>query len=504
MRCGVLETYENYDLTSPDARIIEVAFGIVPAKTTPAAPDPIVVFIGGPGGSALVNSALGLEYSSYSGNRDVILVDQRGTGYSSPFLDCEFPDDDDGEFVDSDGDGVSDADAAVLIPCLESFENQGVDLSQYRSAVIAQDFKVLREALQIAQWNVYGVSYGPIPGLLYADLDPAGVRSVIFDSSTDNQVDIMLADTAAPLDYISELASQCAAEPECAARIPDLRSVFIETFRSLMNEPWIEDIPGKGEISFAGYVLFDFIRDLYPTEYPGFLEIFANRDAELLAQILFSDGDGDNGDGDNGDGDNGDGDNGDGDADNNDNPENRNFAVVMSIGVQCAAIDAENFYTTTVPTLEQWPDDILEVVRNDIGSGYPNFCKSGLVSIEQDLTQRTPRSLSVPALIFGGRLDPLVAVQQVEKLTESFTSPRLAMVPKGGHGVVFPEARLNACTKSIAAAFLDNPEVAPDMSCLTKDIEPFVFDEDLVELFRGVSEQQQATSVKRNNALNNR
>jgi len=373
IRCGVLDTYENYELTGPDARMIEVAFGIMPATITPAAPDPIVVFIGGPGASGLVEFALGLPYSSYSGNRDLILVDQRGTGYSKPFLNCDFPEDDDSN------------DGAILTACVDEFEQQGVDLTQYRSAVIAQDFKVLREALAIPQWNVYGESYGPIPGVLYADLDRAGVRSVIFDSSTDNQVDIMLADAASRLDFISELADQCAAETECATRLPDLRSAFIDTFRSLTNDPWVVDLPDGGNIEFDANVLLDLAPELPPVGYPAFLDMFANRDTELMLQLYAPD-DGGNNDGDS---------NQENPSGTAEDPLRREFAVLMSLTVQCAAIDALNFYTATIPTKEQWPDDLLDAVRRDVGEGYPDFCNGGYVSIEQDLSQREPRDLDV-------------------------------------------------------------------------------------------------------------
>jgi len=458
LRCGVLDTYENYEETGPDARTVEVAFGIIPASSTPVAPDPIVVFIGGPGASALAEFALGVEFEAYTANRDLILVDQRGAGFSSPFLNCDFPN------------GDSDAE---IRSCIANFEQEGVDLSQYRSAVIAQDFKVLREALEIPQWNVYGESYGPIPGVLYADLDPEGVRSVIFDSSTDNQVDIALADMAAPLDFLSEIAMQCAAETTCAARLPDLRSVFVDTFRGLMNDPWVGEIPGQGDFDFAGFILFDFIYDLDAENFPGVLEIFANRDVELLALLLsgfdsIEDGVA-----------NGLGLRAGGDA----VDRRAEGANLMGAVVQCSAIDAENFDSAIIPTKEQWPDDLLALVREDVGGGYPSFCADDFVSIEQDSSQIAPRSLDVPALILGGGLDPIVSLQQVLQLTQSFTTPRLAIVPKGGHVVGFPETDIDSCVKGIVTTFLENPADAPEMACLTMNIEPFIFGETLIEGF---------------------
>jgi len=446
--CGVLDTFENYELTGPDARMIEIAFGIVPATVTPAVADPIVVFNGGPGASVLVEFALGIELKSYSGNRDIILVDQRGTGFSEPFLNCDLSDDSNEEDVTA---------------CIDGFLEEGVDLRQYRSAVIAQDFKSLREALEIEQWNVYGESYGPIPGLLYADLDPTGVRSVVLDSSTNNQVDIALADAAAPLNFITELARQCALETECVERLPDLSSVFIDTFRSLNSDPWIVEIPGFDKFEFTGDFLFELARLVDGIDYPLALDVFANRNAEVLVAALIGTGTDDT-------------DDTEGDfPDINSDLTNRIFANLMGNVVQCAAIDVDNFVSATLPTSGQWPDDVLTAARNRLSADYPFFCAAGFVDIEQDLSQIEPRLLSVPALVLGGGLDTLVSLQEVQRLAESFTSPVLAISPKDGHVIGFPEADIDLCIRGIVASFLDTPSTSPDISCLSDNIEPYGF-----------------------------
>lgn len=451
IRCGVLDTYENYENTGADARIIEVAFGIVPATSMPVALDPVVIFIGGPAGSALAGFALYDEFDPFTDNRDVILVDQRGSGFSSPFLHC------DGALEP----GNLNVERAER--CVANFESQGIEISQYRTNVIAQDFKALRKALEIEQWNVYGVSYGPIPGIRYAQLDPEGVRSVIFDSSTDNQVDIAVADVAALLDYITELAIQCAGETECAARLPDLRSIFIDTVRSLENDPWMVSVPGSREYTFTGSNAFFSTIFNDPIHSAGLLDLFSNRRDELMIQLLSNNGGG----------------NDQIDSLEKNRIQRRGFADLMHAAVQCAAIDATNFSTAIIPSREQWPDDLLDMARSDLN--YPAVCTSGIISIEQDLSQREPVFLNVPALIMGGALDPVVSLKQVQKFTESFEAPNLAILPKGGHGIGFPEVAGNVCVKGIVASFLQDPLVSPEMDCLNVDIEPFLFGDELVE-----------------------
>jgi len=454
LRCGVLDTYEDYDKTGPDARIIQVAFAIAPAATTPAAADPIVFFNGGPGESSLLNFADIAEFvGSFSNDREIIMVEQRGVGFSSPFLTCE-------GLLESE-----DTDVEAAKECVKGFEDQGVDLSQYRSAVSAQDFKALREALDIAQWNVYGVSYGPILGILYANLDVAGVRSLIFDASTDNQVDIALADAATVLDYITELADQCALEADCAGRMPDLDSLFVDTFRSLNDDPWIFEVPGnEDKFEFNGTNLLVIMTDGDSLFAPGILEIFAKRDTESMVRILTQlamEDDGDSGDA------------------QYEELKKRQSADLMHTTVQCSAIDAVNFDSGIIPTREQWPDDMLSFFRDLVP--YPGLCTQGIVSIQPDLSQREPISLDLPTLILGGGLDTAVSIKQVRQLTESFVSPTLGVIPKGGHGVDNPDSFTDPCINKVLTTFVENPQNAPDVACLAEGIEPFIFGEELVE-----------------------
>jgi len=459
-RCGELDTYENYESTGEDARVIQVAFGIMPAQTKPAAADPVVVFIGGPGASALLDVAIFGDIWPFAENRDVILVDQRGVGFSTPFLNCDLP--------GLRGNGDVDVSATKL--CVDEFEQQGVDLTQYRSQVIAQDFKVLREAMEIEQWNVYGESYGPIPGILYAQLDPSGVRSVIFDSSTDNQVDIALADTASPFNYFTELSKQCAGEAECSSRLPDLRSTILDTYSSLNNEPWLVQI-GDSMETFDGLAFLSIILDARGFA-PALVELYATRNAELLNELIEL-GDNQNA------------------QYSRENPinvrqvltmaelENKEFADLMHASVQCAAIDAKNFADAVVPTIEQWPDELIDVAKQIVF--YPKICTSDVFSIEPDPTQRNPISLDVPALILGGGLDTVVSLVEVQKLSESFTSPNLAIVPKAGHGVFGPGT--DGCVADIVSSFIEEPTVATDTTCLPSTVEPFPFDQALIDTF---------------------
>src|SRR5262245_40306312 len=83
VRCGQYEVYENRQTNS--GRKISLRVVVAPARSERAAPDPIFYFAGGPGGSAIETfSRAGKGYlAGLRRERDLVFVDQRGTGGSN-------------------------------------------------------------------------------------------------------------------------------------------------------------------------------------------------------------------------------------------------------------------------------------------------------------------------------------------------------------------------------------------------------------------------------------
>ena len=135
--CGFLTVPENR--TRPDAPEIELAYAIVHAAEQEGRP-PIVYLAGGPGGSAIddfVSDPEGWRYP-FTRSRDLILIDQRGTGYSWPSLDC-FELAEEVDFSEENPERV----------CHERLLNEGIDLTAYNTAENAADVAALRDGLRI-------------------------------------------------------------------------------------------------------------------------------------------------------------------------------------------------------------------------------------------------------------------------------------------------------------------------------------------------------------------
>lgn len=174
-RCSWLEVAENPDL--PAGRKLRLHVAVVRATGIRPLPDPIFVLAGGPGQAAseIAGGVVPL-FSGLAARRDLVFVDQRGTGKSAP-LAC--PDDLQRRPLAEAFD--DDANAARLIACRDGFTDAGIDLAQYATWIAMKDLEAARLALGYGPVNVWGASYGTRAALEFARQFPQNVRTVVID-----------------------------------------------------------------------------------------------------------------------------------------------------------------------------------------------------------------------------------------------------------------------------------------------------------------------------------
>jgi len=246
--CGYLLTPERH--ANPDGAQLYLAVAIIRARSGAAEPDPIIYLEGGPGGSALsgidgwVNAALGE-------NRDIILVDQRGTGYSEPGLFCEFYNYDfDIEEVDS---------VTHHAACVENLRADGIDVSAYNSAESAADVALLIEALGYEQVNLYGISYGTRVALTVMRDYPDLIRAVVLDSPFPPHVNGFEEQAPNGWAAMQALFDACDADPDCADAFPDLEGRLSDFLVSLEDETLVFE----GEDGETEYTADDVVNELF-------------------------------------------------------------------------------------------------------------------------------------------------------------------------------------------------------------------------------------------------
>jgi pimeloyl-ACP methyl ester carboxylesterase len=245
-RCGKLAVYENR--AAANGRQIELNIAVVPAISRNPAPDPLIFLAGGPGEAATQSFvAVAGAFQKILTKRDIILVDQRGTGDSNP-LQCQVSDSE-----EETGETTNE----FLKSCLSKLD---ADPRFYTTTIAMEDLDQVRAALGIEEINLYGASYGTRAALVYLRLHPEHVRTIILDGVAPPNWTLgpsVAEDAQRALDRIFE---RCSSEAACKTAFPDFKNEFTTLLQKLASKD-IEvslDDPTTGEpatitLSYEGF-----------------------------------------------------------------------------------------------------------------------------------------------------------------------------------------------------------------------------------------------------------
>ncbi|TLP75422.1 alpha/beta fold hydrolase [Maribacter sp. ACAM166] len=142
-----------------DSRLLKLVYKVLKAKNIDSKKDPIVYSQGGPSAPTLTMENFWKNYQLRN-ERDIILMDQRGTGLSE--ANCIESGEAAIAILRQNYTKVEEFKALndLLDECKESIKHDEVDLSGYNSKEIAADFEDLRKELGYKKWNLFGGSYG--------------------------------------------------------------------------------------------------------------------------------------------------------------------------------------------------------------------------------------------------------------------------------------------------------------------------------------------------------
>lgn len=227
-RCGTYHALENRE--QPGGRRIPIDVVVLSARSATPRPDPIFFIAGGPG-QTVTEIAAGFTRSPHRQERDIVLVDQRGTSPAHA-LDCRLP-------------GSPEAPQRYLEPvyqpalfrqCRAELEAKA-DLTRYLTADYVEDLDEVRRALGYGRINVQGGSYGTRVVLHYLRLYPQNARTAVMSSVSPPAARNPLThamDSQLALDSIFAL---CDRDSACSAAFPELRREFAETLDRLRRQP---------------------------------------------------------------------------------------------------------------------------------------------------------------------------------------------------------------------------------------------------------------------------
>jgi pimeloyl-ACP methyl ester carboxylesterase len=210
--CASVTVPENYE--QPNGRKIDLFVARVPAISLNKKPDPLFLIAGGPGTSAvdLYTSSAG-PFERVRRDRDIILVDQRGTGRSHR-LDCDYGDRNLFERIDEIEVG------AINIKCRGEL-SKASDLRMYTTSVAVRDLDGVRALLGYSSINLYGNSYGTRVAQHYARRYPATTRTVILDGVVNPEVILGPAIAIDAERALERILARCQADAACKKAFTD-------------------------------------------------------------------------------------------------------------------------------------------------------------------------------------------------------------------------------------------------------------------------------------------
>lgn len=227
-RCALFTTPENPD--APDGRQLDLQVMVVPAVRPLPEPDPFVILVGGPGQAATVDALQALPaFERIRRDRDILLVDQRGTGRLSPF-DCDFGTEEDS--LQESSELLLERQSRLLQQCLDSID---ADPRYYTTDLAVRDLDAIRAWLGYSALNLWGVSYGTRVALMYLKYFPETARTVVIDGVAPPGILPLEAARDGKL-ALRKVFDLCREESRCNAAFPQLAQHY-EELRMRYAEP---------------------------------------------------------------------------------------------------------------------------------------------------------------------------------------------------------------------------------------------------------------------------
>ena len=426
----------------PNGEQVPLFVARLPSTAINPAADAFTVINGGPGGSSidlLVDMAGAI--TPFTRERDVVVIDQRGTGRSAP-LSCdaltdttETPDLDDARRITKD--------------CLESLPH---DPKYFSTSVAVRDLEALRESLGYQQLSLYGVSYGTRVAMHYMRRFPEQTRAVVVDGVVPPT--FVLGANIAIRSQITfdALLSRCATAQHCNETFPDLRDQFARVKARLSEQPLalelrhpVTGLPTEIDLTYGHLAIWVRLA-LYAPETSALIPLIIHQAAveENYLPIAAN-------------------------ALNVLHQLNETMQYGMHNAVVCTE-DAPFFADDEVAEGE------LEAtyLGRDIYDALAVMCSVWPEGVIDD-DMKAPLESDIPTLVLSGEFDPITPPDYGEAILPGLSNATHVIAPGQGHGVL-----PRGCVPRIALEFVEQPDpAAVDASC-TEHLGTFPFFVDLM------------------------
>jgi pimeloyl-ACP methyl ester carboxylesterase len=233
--CGTVQRLLNpQDAKGPR---IELHYMLVPALARRKLPDPVFFLAGGPGQSAIrVAAQVSQQMARINNRRDLVFIDQRGTGKSAPLMCDEERDNTLAQQLD-----LQRRDS-LLRQCLAQLQKLPYgDLRYFTTTIAMQDVDAVRQALGAARINLVGGSYGTRAALEYLRQFPKAVRRMVIDGVAPPDMALPASVSTDNQRVLDALLESCEQDPICLRTYPRLRADWSALLANLPKDVLLTD-----------------------------------------------------------------------------------------------------------------------------------------------------------------------------------------------------------------------------------------------------------------------
>lgn len=429
--CGNIAVPEDH--AAPTAAQVQLSVAVIKSSAD-VKKDPIIYLEGGPGGSVIADPESWIDFD-IADDRDLIIYDQRGTGHSTPFLEC------DSETTD-DGNSLSNAYQEVGRLCREELLEAGIDTDHYNTQSSVKDLEVIRQQLGIDRWIIYGISYGTALAQAYAKTFPEKTSAIVIDSVLPLNHPFFSETINKYSAAFETLFDACAEESACHDAFPELKNDFISLVDTLNNDPRIltyEDLDTDtvaGTFELTGELFASMLwHAMYASGFSDYLPYLISNEVTndyLTSRFLYSAFYG---------------------AD-----EESKMSDVMYYTVMChdfIPIDSRENMQSSFLNLGEYSG----VVSYSDRAYIYDLCDT-IVTQEAESDFNALGTHTIPTLVMGGEFDPVTPPALSKEVYNALNKAYFFNLDHQGHGVT-----TEGCGKEIMRQFIDNPELSPLNSC---------------------------------------
>lgn len=431
-RCGTLEVFENR--ATRKGRTIKLNVLVLPASGAKHEPDPLFYFAGGPGQAATEEaSGVAQALATVREHRDLVFVDQRGTGQSNP-LNCELFDAKDPQSYLNSFFPVE-----AVRKCREQLEPKA-DLTLYTTNIAMDDLDDVRAALGYDQINLYGGSYGTRASLVYLRRHPQHVRAVVLHGVAPTNQFMPLYFPRDTERALQGVLSECEADEACRNAFPKTKADAAYVLESLLQSPAQMEvqIPETSESAFlrlnrnlaAEAVRYMLYNPTAASRIPLFLNLAAHGKYERLTQAAFW--------------------------------YRKNLVATGSNGMYLSVTCAEDLpFVEADEAKKLGADTFLGAYRYYQQKEACDLWPKG--TVEANYSQ--PVKSAKPVLIVTGEWDPVTPPTQGDGAAKALSNSLHVVVPHGGHGLGGLEGV--ECVDQVIAQFIERGQVKGlDTACV--------------------------------------